>query len=54
LLPIQLAGDAFTWVGLALLFYQFGSGRNIAVEKLEKLMSYNDRLPADEILKRWK
>jgi hypothetical protein len=26
----------------------------IAVEKLEKLMSYNDRLPADEILKRLK
>ncbi|HVW95990.1 MAG TPA: hypothetical protein VHA56_08480 [Mucilaginibacter sp.] len=26
----------------------------IAVEKLEKLMSYNDRLPSDEILKRLK
>lgn len=28
--------------------------KNMAVEKLEKLMSYNDRLPSDEILKRLK
>jgi rRNA-processing protein FCF1 len=28
--------------------------KNIALEKLEKLMSYNDRLPSDEILKRLK
>ena len=28
--------------------------KNIAVEKLEKLMAYNDRLPLDEILKRLK
>jgi hypothetical protein len=26
--------------------------QNIAVEKLEKLISYNDRLPVDEIMKR--
>jgi predicted nucleic acid-binding protein len=28
--------------------------KHTAVEKLEKLMSYNDRLPADELLKRLK
>lgn len=41
------------WVFDRIVTLDFISGK-IAAEKLQKLISYNDRLPADEILKRLK